>query len=169
MAKAYLGLGSNVGDRKANLVSAVKILEKNKQIKIVGISSVYETEPEDYLDQEKFYNIVLSVETNLSPLELLYECQLIENFLKRERIIEKGPRTIDVDILLYGNQEIDNEKLKIPHPSMIKRAFVLIPLLEIEPDLTLPDGKLLKKFLNLLEVGSKVKKLENLKIDCYTE
>lgn len=161
MARVYLSLGSNVGDRKANLASAVKILEKNKQIKIIDISSVYETEPEDYLDQEKFYNTVLSVETNLSPLELLNECQLIENLLKRERIIEKGPRTIDIDILLYGNQEIDNEKLKIPHPLMTKRAFVLIPLLEIEPSLTLPDGKPLKKFLDLLEVGSKVKKVGN--------
>jgi 2-amino-4-hydroxy-6-hydroxymethyldihydropteridine diphosphokinase len=128
---AYIGLGSNLGDREKNIKSAVGLLKKTKEIKVNKVSSLYETEPRGYKEQGKFLNGALELETSLSPSELLRVLQGIEGKLGRRRVIKWGPRTIDLDILLYDDLEINEKNLKIPHPQMLRRDFVLIPLKEI--------------------------------------
>lgn len=133
MEKAYIGLGSNIEPRKEYLDQSVKLLEASEGIQVTGISSIYETDPVDYLDQADFLNMVVEVETKLAPLQLLEACQQIETELGRKRLIDKGPRTIDLDILLYGMEKLDLEALNIPHPSLHERAFALVPLQELAP------------------------------------
>ena len=127
----FLSLGSNLGDRKAYLKEVIMLLKK-AGVKILKESSIYETEPMYYENQNKFLNQVIKVETELSPFEFLKLINRIEKELKRERIIPKGPRTIDIDILLWEDKIVESEELKIPHPLMLERDFVLKPLLEIE-------------------------------------
>lgn len=135
MAKAYLSLGSNLGDKKENLDKAVELLKKHNNIQVIKVSSYYETQPVGYTDQDLFLNIAVEIETSLSPYELLEYCSEIEQILKRRRIIRWGPRTIDVDILLYDNFISNDERLTIPHPRMTERAFVIVPLYEIAKDI----------------------------------
>jgi len=137
----FLSLGTNVGDRSFYLQEAVRLLEQQPEISITHISSIYETDPVGYLDQASFLNIVVQGETSLPPQALLQKTQDIENKLGRERLVRWGPRTIDIDILLYNNKEIVTEDLMIPHPRMQERAFVMVPLAEIAPDLRLPGTK----------------------------
>lgn len=140
MAKAYLGLGSNMGNTKQNLQSAIDSLESFEGVTILKKSSYYETEPVGYDDQDWFLNLVIELETTLEPKELLVLCQTVEELLKRKRIIRWGPRTIDVDILLYENYRSNEEILTVPHPRMTERAFVMIPLYEIAPNLMIGDS-----------------------------
>ena len=133
----YLSLGSNEGDRLDNLCRACTALEV-RGIRLRRASSVYETEPVDMREQTWFLNCVIEVETWLPPLRLLYEIEQIEGELGRKRSLPKGPRTIDLDILLYGNSVIREESLVVPHPKLHKRRFVLVPLREIAPSLKLP-------------------------------
>ena len=133
----YLSLGSNEGDRLDNLCRACTALEV-RGIRLRRASSVYETEPVDMREQTWFLNCVIEVETSLPPLRLLYEIEQIEGELGRKRSLPKGPRTIDLDILLYGNSVIREESLVVPHPKLHKRRFVLVPLREIAPSLKLP-------------------------------
>ncbi|PLT30836.1 2-amino-4-hydroxy-6-hydroxymethyldihydropteridine diphosphokinase [Peribacillus deserti] len=135
---AYLSLGTNMGDRVKYLRDAVQLLHNDTEIGITSISSIYETDPVGYVDQERFLNIVLEVKTSKKPDELLRKCQQIELELGRKREIRWGPRTIDLDILLYNHENIETESLSIPHPRMHERAFVLVPLIEINPGLSLP-------------------------------
>ncbi len=135
MVKAYIGLGSNIGDKIGYLNQAINLLREDEHIKIKKVSSFYETAPVDYVKQDRFVNAVVSIETHLSPYELLEVCQSIEKKLNRKREIRYGPRTIDLDILLYDEIFLKDTKLTIPHPRMKARAFVLIPLYEIEPHL----------------------------------
>lgn len=137
--KAYISLGSNIGNRVEYLHEAVRMLARQKEIVLVSISSIYETDPVGYVEQDPFLNIVLEVCTSLSPFDLLNVCQLIENELGRKRIMRWGPRTIDLDILLYNHENIQSERLNIPHPRIEERAFVIIPLLEIAPMIQLPN------------------------------
>ena len=134
---AYLSLGSNEGDRLENLRLACAALA-DRGLVIRRASSVYETEPVDMREQAWFLNAVIEVETTLPPLRLLYEIEQIEAELGRKRTVPKGPRTIDVDILLYGNSIIREKHLAVPHPELHKRRFVLAPLREIAPTLKLP-------------------------------
>ena len=134
---AYLALGSNEGDRLQNLRLACAALREHG-IVIRRASSVYETEPVDMREQAWFLNCVIECETPLPPLRLLYEIEQIEKELGRKRTVPKGPRTIDVDILLYGNSIIREKQLTVPHPKLHKRRFVLVPLREIAPTLKLP-------------------------------
>lgn len=134
---AYLSLGSNVGDRLQNLRLACAAFEE-RGITIRRASSVYETEPVDLREQAWFLNCVVEVETSLPPLRFLDELQQIELELGRRRTVPKGPRTIDLDILLYGNQIIREENLTVPHPALHERRFVLVPLREIAPTLKPP-------------------------------
>lgn len=127
----YLSLGSNMGDRRALVDEAVKQLDAHMHIKVTDQSAYYETAPWGGVEQEPFLNIALKIETSLSPLLLLDECQRIELALNRERIIRWGPRTIDIDILTYDDTEIHDDRLDVPHPRMFERAFVLIPLKDI--------------------------------------
>lgn len=136
-AEAYLGLGSNLGDRAHNLDRAVSLLERVAAP--VVVSSVYETRPWGYADQPNFLNLACRVETALSPEELLGAVQAVEVLIGREPTFRYGPRLIDVDILLYGDRIIDTNDLRVPHPSLFERAFALAPLAEIAPELVHPE------------------------------
>ncbi|MDF2558225.1 MAG: 2-amino-4-hydroxy-6-hydroxymethyldihydropteridine diphosphokinase [Bacillales bacterium] len=136
---AYVSLGTNVGDREQYLQDALDMLQGNGDIEVIQKSSIYETDPVGYTDQSAFLNIVVGIKTALSPQNLLEYCQKIENQLGRVRFIRWGPRTIDVDILLYDQVRIDQNNLQIPHPRMHERAFVLVPLSELNKDLKLPN------------------------------
>ncbi|MDO8684439.1 MAG: 2-amino-4-hydroxy-6-hydroxymethyldihydropteridine diphosphokinase [Armatimonadota bacterium] len=140
MPTAFLGLGSNLGDREENLRSALQEMEKRGAARTVKVSSFYETAPVGYTDQPDFINAVAQVETMLQPAELLATILDVEKALGRERTIRWGPRVIDIDILLYDDISIEEPGLVIPHPEMTRRGFVLKPLAEIAPDLILPGG-----------------------------
>lgn len=135
---AYIGLGSNMGDRLSQLAQALSLLKQTDGVKVVKISPVYETKPVGYTDQPYFLNCAAEIQTELSPHELLAVCQSIEKKLKRVRKIRWGPRTADLDILFYDDKIIDDDILKIPHPRIQERGFVLRPLMDIAPDLTHP-------------------------------
>jgi 2-amino-4-hydroxy-6-hydroxymethyldihydropteridine diphosphokinase len=137
MPVVYLSLGSNVGDRESNLRAAIAALPP-AGVRIKQVSSIYETEPVDYLDQPWFLNCVVEAETNLEPLELLAALRAIESQMQRKKEFAKGPRKIDLDILLYNSESIDTPELQIPHPRMHVRRFVLAPLAEIAPNLKHP-------------------------------
>lgn len=141
----YLSLGSNLGDRKANLKRALEKLPK-KGVPLLKQSSIYETEPVEVTDQPDFLNLVCEVETALKPEALLRICQDIESELGRIRKELAGPRSIDIDILFYGQNILDLPLLKIPHPALYRRNFVLIPLVEIAPDFQDPStGKTIQQ------------------------
>lgn len=129
--KVYLGLGSNLGNKKQYLDDAISQLEEKREIRVTKVSSYYETEPYGYVEQDSFLNACVCIETLQSPMELLDTLHEIESNAKRERIIHWGPRTLDLDILLYDDEVIDEEELTIPHKEMHKRLFVLDPLCEI--------------------------------------
>ena len=133
----YLGLGSNIGDREANLRAAIERLPASG-VTVLRTSPIYETEPVDYTDQRWFLNLVLEASTELLPLQLLARTSRIERELGRTRTIPKGPRTIDIDILLYGRSVIRGRKVEVPHPRMSERRFVLAPLADLAPDLRHP-------------------------------
>lgn len=147
--RVFLGLGSNVGDRVETLHSAVYALDAAEGIRVVDVSGVYETEPRGPVEQEAFLNCVVRARTRLGPSALLDECQLTEQAFGRDRDSERrwGPRTLDIDILLYGEEEIDTPRLTVPHPRIAQRAFVLVPLLEVFPGGELPDGRRLTALL----------------------
>jgi 2-amino-4-hydroxy-6-hydroxymethyldihydropteridine diphosphokinase len=132
-----LGLGSNLGRRAANLARARRSLERSGT-EVVRVSSVYETEPVDYADQPSFLNQVLEVRTDLDPPALLRLAKSIESEMKRVPTVAKGPRTIDIDILLAGDLVIDTPELAVPHPRLHLRNFVLVPLAEIAPEVRHP-------------------------------
>ena len=131
MATSYIGIGSNLGDRQGNIDKAMSYLKDSDDIKVVKVSSIYESEPIGGPPQEKFLNGVIEIETLLSPLDLLDQLLKIEMKLGRVRSLKNGPRTIDLDILLYSDTQINNERLVIPHPHMQEREFVLRGLKEI--------------------------------------
>ncbi|MFX0561057.1 2-amino-4-hydroxy-6-hydroxymethyldihydropteridine diphosphokinase [Tepidibacillus infernus] len=131
MRGVYLGLGSNMGDRYQYLRYAIDQLNQHPNVKVIEESSIYETEPFGNKEQPDFLNIVIEVETNLQPKELLEYIQTVEQNLGRTREIHWGPRTIDIDILLFGDKIINDKDLIVPHPYLTKRLFVLIPLSEI--------------------------------------
>lgn len=135
---AYISLGTNLGDRSENLAAALRLLQDQEEVQLEEWSSLYETEPVGYLEQNPFLNMVISVSTSLTALELLGVCQGIEQSLGRKRLIRWGPRNIDLDILLYNQENIETEQLIIPHPQMLGRAFVLVPLMEINERVKIP-------------------------------
>lgn len=138
MNAAYLSLGSNIGNRLEHLKQAVRLLHDHPAITVQKVSSVYETEPLGLTEQAKFLNIVVGLETSLEATELLSACQSIENKLGRLRKIRWGPRTVDLDILLYNEDSIQLENLIVPHLRMQERAFVLVPLVEINSEVKHP-------------------------------
>jgi 2-amino-4-hydroxy-6-hydroxymethyldihydropteridine diphosphokinase len=137
MKRVYLSLGSNLGDRLGHLQRAIEELGRSG-LKLVRISSYYRTEPVEFLSQGWFVNCVAEVETDLMPLRLLSVCKQIERELGRRRGVSKGPRAVDIDILLYDNAVIRSPDLVIPHGSMAERRFVLAPLAELAPELRHP-------------------------------
>lgn len=137
-----MSLGSNIGDREGNLKKAVSLLKDSGKISDIKASHIYETEPVGYDDQDNFYNICISFDTTMEPLELLDLSQGIEAELLRVRTIKNGPRTIDLDILLFGEEKINTKRLIVPHERMFERAFVLIPLSELkEIECEIPTDK----------------------------
>jgi 2-amino-4-hydroxy-6-hydroxymethyldihydropteridine diphosphokinase len=143
----YLSLGSNLGDREAYLRQALQRLSGQGML-LAGKSSIYETDPQDLEDQPQFLNMVVEIETALFPMQLLSRTQRIERELGRERRTDKGPRTIDIDILFYGRFVIATDRLQIPHPRIEQRRFVLEPLAELAPNLRHPvSGKSVKELL----------------------
>jgi 2-amino-4-hydroxy-6-hydroxymethyldihydropteridine diphosphokinase len=155
----HLGLGSNVGDRRGHLQAAVDALPGHG-VRVLASSSVYDTEPVgEVLDQPEFLNAVVRVETALEPLELLDACKVVERELGRSGGgIRHGPRPIDVDVLLLGDVLFESERLRLPHAEVTSRRFVLVPLLEVTPDATLPDGWLLADALRALGPGQAVRR-----------
>ncbi len=137
MKLAYLSLGSNVGNREGMLAEALRLLQA-PDLRVVRVSPVYETEPMEVRDQPWFLNLVAEIETALFPRQLLARTQKIETELGRKRKVAKGPRTIDIDILLYGSFVIDTPDLQVPHPRMAERRFVLEPLAQLAPELRHP-------------------------------
>jgi 2-amino-4-hydroxy-6-hydroxymethyldihydropteridine diphosphokinase len=140
----YLALGSNLGERERNLATAVERLEA-AGLRLLARSSIYETEPQEVLDQPWFLNQVVKAETGLFPIQLLSVIQRVEREMGRQRgpeVVPKGPRMIDIDILLHGRAVIEMPRLVIPHPAMLERRFVLEPLVEVAPNLRHPiSGK----------------------------
>lgn len=156
MAVAYLGLGSNLGNRRENLDSAVRRLDEQNEISVTNRSSLYETEPYGKTDQPDFINMCLEIETRISPLELLENVLSIEHELGRVRTEVWGPRTIDIDILLYEDLELSLDDLSIPHSEMHKRAFVLDSLSEIAGGRVHPElNKTIQTLKEELEAGEK--------------
>lgn len=138
MFLAYIGFGSNIGDRLAHIQNALCALSKTDGITLQRISSLYTTEPVGYEEQAQFLNGVAAIQTTLSPLSLLQTLKDIETAIGRKHRIRWGPREIDLDILIYGDMCLQTEKLVIPHPEMHLRGFVLVPLAEIAPNLMHP-------------------------------
>ncbi len=155
----HLGLGSNVGDRRANLQAAVDALPA-QSVRVLAASSVYDTEPVgEVLDQPDFLNAVVRVETALEPEALLDACKAVERELGRQAGgVRHGPRPIDVDVLLLGDVSFRSERLTLPHAEVTSRRFVLVPLLELDPELLLPDGSRVADALGALGEGQEVRR-----------
>jgi 2-amino-4-hydroxy-6-hydroxymethyldihydropteridine diphosphokinase len=149
---AYVGLGSNLGDREATLCRALQLLDAEPGIRVATVSSFRETDPVGYLNQPRFLNAACAVETELSPRELLTRLLAIERRLGRRRAGPRfGPRTVDLDLLVYDHVTVDEPDLVVPHPRLGERSFALEPLLELDPELALPDGRRLADLLARLE------------------
>jgi 2-amino-4-hydroxy-6-hydroxymethyldihydropteridine diphosphokinase len=155
----HLGLGSNVGDRQANLQAAVDALPRHG-VSVLASSSVYDTEPVgEVLDQPEFLNAVVRVETALEPEALLDACKAVERELGRAAGgVRHGPRPIDVDVLLLGDVAYTSQRLTLPHAQVTSRRFVLVPLLELSPDVKLPDGGRAADALSTLGEGQAVRR-----------
>jgi 2-amino-4-hydroxy-6-hydroxymethyldihydropteridine diphosphokinase len=163
----YLSLGSNVGNRESSLREAITRLKAEGRIALV--SSFYETEPVEVTDQAWFLNCAVGLETDLSPERLMTSLLGIEQEMGRRRTRKKGPRTIDIDILLFGDAIIDSPELTIPHPAMHHRRFVLEPLAEIAPEARHPVlKKTVRELLNQLPVGQAVRKFQEVWPADYT-
>ncbi len=153
----YLGLGSNVGDRESHLRGAIQDLSRD-DVQVEAVSSLYETEPVgDFLDQPDFLNAAVRIRTSLEAEQLLDVCKAIE--AEHGRALggpRHGPRPIDIDLLLLGEIELNTDRLTLPHPEVTARRFVLVPLLELDPELRLPDGTELQAALDGLGPGQRV-------------
>jgi 2-amino-4-hydroxy-6-hydroxymethyldihydropteridine diphosphokinase len=163
MRVGYLGLGSNVGDRAAHLRAAIATLPEHG-VEVEAVSSAYETEPVgEVLDQPDFLNAAIRIRTELEPETLLEVCKAIE--VERGRMLaasRHSPRPLDIDLLLLGDLELSTERLTLPHPEVTTRRFVLAPLLEVDPQLSLPDGTRLADALAALGPGQRVERMSSL-------
>ncbi len=158
LRRGYLGLGSNLGDRREHLQAAVRRLPDHG-VRVLASSSVYDTEPVGFvLDQPEFLNAALRIETAHEPAELLAACKAVECEVGRQAGgVRHGPRVIDVDVLLLDGLRYRSERLTLPHPEVARRRFVLVPLLELDPDLELPGGERLSGSLAALGDGQSVR------------
>ena len=158
--KVYLSLGSNIGNRQEYIESAIELVGKTEGIKILKKSGLYETSPVGYVEQDLFLNAVIKIETDFSEREILKIINKIENELDRKREIRWGPRTIDIDILIFSDKKINETDLIIPHKEMLNRLFVLVPLIEIYDEEYFEKEKIIERIGELVEVGNqKIEKL----------
>ena len=158
--KSYLSLGSNIGNKQEYIESAIEVVGKTEGIKILKKSGLYETSPVGYVEQDLFLNAVIKIETDFSEREILKIINKIENELDRKREIRWGPRTIDIDILIFSDKKINETDLIIPHKEMLNRLFVLVPLIEIYDGEYFEKEKIIERIGELVEVGNqKIKKL----------
>lgn len=158
--KVYLSLGSNIGNRQEYIESAIELVGKREGIKILKKSGLYETSPVGYVEQDLFLNAVIKIETDFSEREILKIINKIENELDRKREIRWGPRTIDIDILIFSDKKINETDLIIPHKEMLNRLFVLVPLIEIYDEEYFEKEKIIERIGELVEVGNqKIEKL----------
>lgn len=157
MNNVFISIGSNIGARHRYLKESIECLKARIDTTVEKVSSIYETEPVGYTDQGNFLNVVIQIHTSLSAEDLLAVCQEIEQTLGRQRTIRWGPRTVDLDILLYNQEKIETEDLIVPHPRMAERAFVLIPLVEIAPEIQNPlNGERYSERLEEQDTGVKL-------------
>ncbi|MBE6752568.1 MAG: 2-amino-4-hydroxy-6-hydroxymethyldihydropteridine diphosphokinase [Ruminococcaceae bacterium] len=159
MRKALIGIGSNIGDRKAHIETAIEALNHIPSVKVLRMSSLYETSPWGYVNQDNFYNGVIEVETSLSPNGLLGVCLGIEAGVGRIREMKNGPRILDLDLLLYEGTESTTAELTLPHPRMFERDFVLIPLKELYPEMKVYKYNL-TNYYEFLQEENNVTKLD---------
>lgn len=162
MTRAFIGLGSNVGDRRATLAAAVVALDELDGVGVVAESSVRETEPWGPVPQPDYLNQVVVVETELVPSELLEQLLSIERSLGRDRVgeIRYGPRTIDLDLLVFGPEVVSGPGLELPHPRIVERLFVLEPLAELEPTLVVPGQGIAGELLERLRASPPTQPLD---------
>lgn len=159
MSKVFVGVGSNLGDREFLIRKAIEALRDLPRTVVVRVSSLYDTDPVGVEEQPAFLNAVVWLETGLLPRELLWQLLLIEKRMGRVRTQRWGPRPIDLDLLFYAKEIIDEPDLRVPHPEAHRRAFVLIPLLEIDPELVHPEtGEPIRKLLRRLDPNPPVRK-----------
>lgn len=153
MTRAYIGLGSNLGDREQTLIRALELLARDGDVAVVAVSSFRETEPWGLADQPRFLNAVAAVETTLLPADLLDRLLAVERALGRTRGEgpRYGPRTVDLDLLLYGDARLQEPDLTVPHPRLHERAFALAPLAELDPTLEVPGKGKVQTLLAALE------------------
>jgi 2-amino-4-hydroxy-6-hydroxymethyldihydropteridine diphosphokinase len=150
---AFLGVGGNIGDPRATMAAALAMLATDPEITVEAVSSLYSTPPWGITDQPDFLNAAAEVRTSLAPRALLERCLATEQDLQRVRDVRWGPRSVDLDVLIYGDLEIDEPGLELPHPRMMDRAFVLVPLLEIAPDLAIGGVRLDRRLADLGREG----------------
>lgn len=150
---AYVGMGSNLGDRERTLRRALELLDAAPGVRVAAVSTFRETDPVGYVDQPRFLNAACALETELAPQELLSLLLEVEQALGRVRdgVPRYGPRTCDLDLLLYGSETVDRPDLVVPHPRLAERRFALEPLAELDPELSLPDGRRVADLLAAVE------------------
>jgi 2-amino-4-hydroxy-6-hydroxymethyldihydropteridine diphosphokinase len=165
-ALAYVGIGSNLGDTIATIHNAIAALEKLPQTRLITSSSLFQSAPYE-ASGDDFVNAVVSIETSLTPTALLTQCQSIELAFGRERPFQNSPRTLDLDLLLYGHETINQTSLILPHPRMTERAFVLLPLCEIAPEIIIPGKGLARDYLPQLS-QQRIDKLQVESLSSYT-
>jgi 2-amino-4-hydroxy-6-hydroxymethyldihydropteridine diphosphokinase len=152
MPTAYIGLGANLGDRRQAIARALELIAGDPDLELVAVSTVRETDPVGYADQPRFLNAAAALETELEPRELLERLLAMERSLGRTRTGPRyGPRTIDLDLLLYGERVVDEPGLRVPHPRLAERRFALEPLAELDPALAVPGAGTVSELLAKLE------------------
>lgn len=162
---AYIGIGTNIGDREKNIKDALNALNHLPLTKVTDVSAVYETEPWGYTEQDNFYNICVKIETEMSPEVVLGCCLGIEASMGRERPFKNAPRIIDIDLLLYENERRDSKELMLPHPLIGERAFVLVPMNDILPEMCIGDMDYKENYNNCDKSG--VNKVFEINIQKY--
>lgn len=160
MVTAYVGLGSNLGDRAFFIREALRFLNEVPGVKVTRVAPVYHTAPVGFTDQNWFLNTVAEVETSLPPQDLLAALLAIEKRLGRVRGRRWGPRTIDLDLLLYGDERIATPELTVPHPRLTGRAFAVVPLADLAPGLVLPGGAKARELAAVLAAQQQIERLE---------
>lgn len=148
MQKAYIALGGNLEDPVALFLDYLQYIDNHPNMQCIKRSSLYQSAAIGYTGQPDFINAVILIETSLSAMALLDDLQVMEKHHGRQRLFKNSPRTLDLDLLLYDSEVIENDRLLLPHPRMLQRAFVLLPLLEISPDVCMPDGQPVRNALS---------------------